>query len=92
MAVNPRAFWGRDQKRDAYFDFHLPTPAKIAAEMLTPGYWGPFKIYLTSYGNPPSLITKKLAYPASNRIVSSQKQKKQYFFVIITILELRLDA
>jgi hypothetical protein len=34
--------------RVVYLDFRLPWPAKIAAELLTPGKWWPFENYLTT--------------------------------------------
>jgi hypothetical protein len=61
--------------REIYLNFRLPWPAKIAAGMLTPGKWWPFEIYSPPHGLLLSLITQILAFPASKRMVSSQKQR-----------------
>jgi hypothetical protein len=58
--------------RDVYFDFQLPGPGKIAAGVLTPsGKWWPFEILPYFHRK-----LQNLPFSPSNRIVSSQKNKK----------------
>jgi hypothetical protein len=51
--------------RDAYLDFRLPWPAKIAAGMLTPGKWWPFEIYLATTWSAPYFDHTYLGFPST---------------------------
>jgi hypothetical protein len=67
--------YGSGPTKSVYLDFHPPRPAKFAVGFPSPGEWGPFEIYLPVIWNAPSFDR---TYPD----FSSQKQKKQYLFII----------
>jgi hypothetical protein len=46
------------------FDFRLPWSGKIAAEMLKPGKWRPFEIYLTTTWTAPYFDDTYLGFPS----------------------------
>jgi hypothetical protein len=81
MYKNFYAFFGPGPMGGVYLDFRLPCPAKIAVGLLTLRKWRPFENYLPPHKMPSSLImiTHISAFPASNRMISSQKHDRPNF-------------
>jgi hypothetical protein len=83
---NYTCFFGPGPMRDAYLDFRLPWPAKIAAGMLTPGKWRPFEIYLTTTRTAPYFDQTNLGFSniKSNGFFKKTKEASiLYIYIVI---------
>jgi hypothetical protein len=79
-------FFGPGPARDVNLDFRLPWSAKITAEMLTPGKWRPFKLYLTTTWTAPYFDHTYLGFSSIKMNDFFTKQKKQALFIVIKTL------